>query len=214
MFFITAIIHPVTNLISASAFLCKNLGFSQKNAREGWVIVENGAVTVRLVLTTDTITTPLNLELQTKELQQTTQELLALNEVSLVAENIQANVFRLENHLICPHHLLITVFKLSDEDALNIIPPLPMCLDWDDEVVECVQVLLKLVPIDFRDLARVKMTEKAEILASQQGLITVEMSHAIEAMAACSPPFQYPALEAALKERGINPENYFMDNVE
>lgn len=210
MHFISSIIHPVENLTAASTFLCQQtLGFYEKDVSEDYCLLENGAVTLRLVKNTDIPPSSLNLELQTKQLEQDTQELLTHTGISLIAENISISPYRLETRLQAPHQFVIILFKSFDEDELGIIPPLPISLDWDEETMECIQQLLIQVPISFRDLARNRVTERAETLAAEQGQITVAEDHALNALADISPPFQQEPLIIALRERGIDPEPYF-----
>ena len=209
MRFVVSIIHTVENLTAASDFLCQNLAFTQTDVSENACLLENGAVTVRLLESKAILDGFLNLEIPTKTLEQDCKELLKLNEMSLIAENVSINPYRLETRLQAPHRIIITLFKSFNEDDLGIIPPLPISLDWDEETMATIQQLLKSVPIDFRERARTRITERAEILAAEQGLITVEQSHALNALADIAPGFQHDVLADALRELGIDPEPYF-----
>jgi hypothetical protein len=209
MRFVTAIIHSVKNLTAAGDFFCTVLGFyPAQNYNNFGLLYENGAVSVRLV--NDNIhETPLNLELHSQQLDEDTQELLAHPGVFLLSEKVLINPYRLETHLQAPHGLVITLFKEFNEDDLGILPPLPISLDWETSALDCVQQLLVCIPLDFRHLARQRITERAEVLAAEQGEITVTLNIAVQALAETTPHFQHPTLVAALHERGIAPLHYF-----
>lgn len=210
MRFVTAIVHPVENLNAAGDFFCTALGFSAQNKCNNWILLENGAVTVRLVAAdTSDISTWLNLELYSKQLDQDCQTLLAFSGVGLISEKVQISPYRLETRLQAPHRLIIILFREFNEDEAGITPPLPISLDWEDQAVDCIQQLLTYVPIDFRQLARTRVTEQAEILAAEQGEISVTLNIAVQALAEITPHFQHPVLVEALRERGIDPQQHF-----
>ncbi len=209
MRFIASIIHLVENLTAASDFLCNTLEFQKTDSSEDFHLLENGSVSLRLVKNKDMPPSILNLEMPTKTLEQDTQELLKINGIELIAENVSISPYRLETRLKAPHNIIITLSRSFNEDDLDIMPPLPISLDWDGETMETIQQLLKQVPIEFRERARTKTTERAETLAAEHGLITVEENHALMALADFTPPFQQQALSDAMRERGIDPEPYF-----
>lgn len=210
MRFVTAIIHRVENLGTASDFFCTALGFyPAQNQGENSCLLENGAVTLRLLNDAGINPGMLNLELYSKHLDADSQALLAFPGVSLISDNIQINPFRLETRLQAPHSVVITLFQEFNEDELGILPALPISLDWEEQAVNCIQQLLTYVPIDFRQLARTRITERAEVLAAEQGEINVDLNIAVQALAETTPHFQHPTLVAALRERGIDPLHYF-----
>ena len=210
MGFITAIVHQVENLSSARDFFCTALGFypAQNQGNHG-ISLENGAVTVHLVSSASVIPTSLALELYSKQLDEDCQAILAFSGVSLISEKIQINPYRLETRLQTPHGLLIILYREFNEDEVGIMPPLPISLDWEQPAVDCVQQLLTYIPIDFRQLARTRITERAEELIAEQGEISVTLTIAVQALAETTPHFQHPTLVTALHERGIDPAQHF-----
>jgi hypothetical protein len=209
MRFVTAVVHSVENLPAASDFFCTALGFYLQNQSHYGILLENGSVTVRLVTQNSSIAKPLELEMYSKQLAEDTKALLAFPGISLISERVQINPYRLETRLRAPHNLIIALFQEFNEDELGILPPLPIALDWQQQAIDSIQQLLTYVPIDFRDLARSRVTEQAELLAAEQGKITVNLDFALQALAQTTPLFQHPTLVIALRERNIDPTLYF-----
>lgn len=209
MRFVTAIVHYVENLATARDFFCHGLGFYASSQRNDYgVLLENGAVSVRL-LEGKTTSYPLNLEIYSQQLDEDCTALLAFSNVSLFSKKKQVHLYRLEICLQAPHNLKITLFQELNEDDLGILPTLPLSLDWEQPAIECVQQLLTYIPLDFRQLARQRIIERAEMLAAEQGEISVILENAVQALAETTPYFQHATLVTALQERGINPQNYF-----
>ena len=209
MRFVTATIHRVDHLASASHFFCTALGFHIKTQTDSSQLLENGSVTIRLSTETHIPFTTLHLELNCRQLEPETQTLLTFTDTLLIAEHTQTTPYRLENRIQAPHNLLITLVKEFNEDEIGIMPLLPTCLDWQAAAVSCIQQLLTYIPIAFRQTARSRITERAEVLAAERGEITVDLADAVQALADTTPVFQHPTLIAALRERAINPDPYF-----
>lgn len=211
MRFITSVIHKVRDIKAACSFFIF-LGFEIKQNTSDWVTLENGSVSVRLIALKDNenFDHNLNLELTTKNLEEDTKDLTSYPGVSLLEKQINHSQERIENKIQCPHNLIISLIREFDEDELGTIPPLPTSLYWEAEAEECVKQLVRIVPLSFRQNARIKITEKAEMLAASKGSITVTINDAVQALAEATPHFQHRALEEALIERGIDPLNYFV----
>lgn len=210
MDFVISVIHAVTNVADAAKFLCDNLGFQLKVQTEQAVVVDNGAIAVRLVPLAATANQPqLTLELQSQQLTKTTEDLLALPKLSLLERNCAIGTNRVENRLLGPYGIGITVAQVFNEDQLAVLPPLPMSLIWDEQAEQCLRKLLRLIPVDFRDTARIRITEQAEMLAAADAAITVNLTNALQALAEITPHFQHPMLVAALREMGIEPSAHF-----
>jgi len=210
MNFVISVIHAVADPVSAATFLCDALGFKNTCQSSDAVIVENGAIAVRLV--PDETLKPagcLNLELQTRNMAQATSELLARSDVSLIASPVAVNPARVESLLQGPQGIQITLAQEFDEDELGIIPLLPVSLHWDEQAEDCIRQILRLIPVGFRDSARMRITERAEMLAAEDAEITVAINYAVQALADVTPLFQHPVLISALQQRGIDPSGYF-----
>jgi hypothetical protein len=209
MRFVTAVIHRVTALETASDFFCTALGFYLKTKQPDWQLLENGSVTVRLTTEPHIPFTSLHLELYCQQLEQQTSAVLQYADTQLVVEPFYSNPFRLETCIQAPHDVLISLVKEFNEDEVGIVPELPVCLDWQASAVTCIQQLLRVTPLAFRQLARQRITEQAEVLAAERGEISVDLNCAVQALAQVTPAFQHPTLVAALRERGIDSGDYF-----
>lgn len=212
MNFVISVIHAVADPVSAATFLCNALGFKNTCQSTEAIIVENGAIALRLVPDN---TEPqgngscLNLELQTRNMAQATAELLMLPDVSLIAQPVAVNPARVESRLQGPQGILITLVQEFNEDELGIIPPLPASLIWNEDAEDCIRQMLRLIPVSFRESARIRITERAEMLSAEEAEITVTMHFAVQALADVTPLFQHPMLMSALQQRGIDPSGYF-----
>lgn len=211
MDFTTAIIHHVDDLFMAESFLIDILGFNQKCITTDGVLIENGALTIRLVQVANkqSVLATMNLEMQTKNISQATSEYTEKPEILLIQGQIQVNPYRIETHLQGPQGILITLVQEFNEDDLGILCPLPITLDWHIEAVECIQKILLQVPLGFRQLARSRITERAEMLTAEHELITVDIDHAVRALALATPLFQHRSIEIALKKLNIETGNLF-----
>ncbi|MCK4842046.1 MAG: hypothetical protein KAT04_09195 [Methylococcales bacterium] len=215
MDFTVAVIHQVNKLSDAMCFFDTVLGFDQQTPTEDGELVENGALAIRLVQTTDaqTVMQSLNLEMQTKDITETTVKLLTLPEIQLIEERVEISQHRVETRLQAPHNVIITLAQEFNEDDLGILLPLPTSLDWQQQAEDCIKQMLLQVPIGFRKAARTRVTERAEMLIAEQGLITVDIDSAVKALAQVTPIFQHQGLEIALKERGIDPGDFFQQEI-
>ena len=215
MRFITSIIHKVEEITAATTYCCTSLGFNIKDQSTSWTIIDNGSIAIRLVTAENATeaSNRLNLELQTKQQAEDTKELLSYPGVSLIAERISESPDRIENRFQCPHGLVISLIREFNEDELGIIPPLPTTLVWGVDAEECIKQILRVVPLSFRDQARIRITEKAEMLVAGKGSISVNIDCAVQALAEATPHFQHPAIEAGLHERGIDPLGYFVRDI-
>jgi hypothetical protein len=209
MDFVISVIHPVADFAEAKAFLCDTLGFQCKQATAEAVIVDNGSLAVRLVPVKDTVQGNLHLELHSQNRELTTDTLLSLPNVSLITRDIAIGPQRLESHFQGPQGIVIIVAQEYSEDELDIMPPLPMSLLWDDDAEQCVKQMLRLTPLGFRAAARTRITEQAEMLAGEEAAITVTIANAVRALAEVTPAFQHPALVSALQQHGIEPAPHF-----
>lgn len=214
MNFVVSVIHSVDDLADAAAFLCRVLGFQQKPAASNAIIVENGAVAIRLVTAkTELPNTVLTLELHTQDTATTLTQLRDHAGISLLhqAEN-NVRQERTETLLQAPHGIKIMLVQEFNEDQLDISPPLPTELIWHDEAEACVKRMLKLVPISFRQPARVRVTERAEMIAGENASITVTLADALHALADTTPLFQRAILISTLQAEGIDTTIYFQEN--
>ena len=215
MDFTTAVIHHVNDLSGAESFLSDALGFNQQTPTDNGVLVENGALAIRLVQTAEAkaVTASLNLEIQTSDIAKTTAKLRGIPSVQVIDERVQISQQRVETRLQGSHGIVITLAQEFNEDDLGILPPLPTSLDWQKNAEDCIKQVLPQVPIGFRQAARVRITERAEMLAAEEGLITVNIAQAVKSLAQVTPLFQHQVLEIELKNQGSDPGDLFQQDI-
>ncbi|MGR9105420.1 MAG: hypothetical protein ACU843_00665 [Gammaproteobacteria bacterium] len=210
MQFAVAVIHAVENPQTACAFFCEALGFQQQEQQGDSFLINNGAISIRLVNQNGgSGQGPLNLELFCEDLDDNRELLLTYPGVAVLSEASWIDQFRLQCCLRGPHNLLITLNRTFNEDELGIIPPLPVSLIWEEGAERCIREVLKQIPLSFRHQARIRITEQAEMIAGKDGSIRVHMDHAVRSLAETTPSFQHRPLCNALVEMGIDPCPYF-----
>lgn len=217
MNFAVSVVHCTDDILAAADFLCKALGFQHKEITGNAVIVENGAITIRLIKRIDGLTdAALTLEFQTQDIGLTIQQLMTYENVRLVNQDKGAEINhqgRVEAFLQASYGLNVLLVQEFNEDQTGIMPALPSELIWDEEADLCTRRMLKLVPITFRQSARIRVTERAEMLAGEVGSVTVSLDTAVRALVQTTPLFQRPSLQDALQEEGIETGNYFEEPV-
>lgn len=206
MNFIVSIIHVVVDVEQAADFLIDVLNFQERSRTQDSVQVDNGALSVRLVTTgiMARAKTTLELEMSTEDLPAAAQHYQAIAGVEILTEPQRLSQEQLEMRLQGPQNIIITLSKTFDEDELAILLPLPTSLDWHEDAEIAVQRLLRIVPLGFREQARQRVTEQAEMAAAYNGEVTVDQLTAIRSLAQATPTFQHQALREALAVEGLN----------
>jgi len=210
--FVVGLIHRVADLAASTAFLCDALSFKQKSTTENVIIVENGAIAIRLIADGETSlpSNAITLELHTQNMAEILAQLLSRPDISLLHQmDTLDRQQRVETLLHTTYGINIMLVQEFNEDQLDIIPPLPTSLIWQDDAEACIKKMLTLVPITFRDVARTRVTERAEMLAGEEASITVTLDNALHALTETTPLFQHPILIATLQQDGIDTTLYF-----
>lgn len=208
MHFIVSIVHPVPDLQAAVEFFSATLGFVVSNQTTEWALVDNGAIAIRLVAEPERDCV-LHLNMETGDLEAALKVFESSEEVFVESAPEWVDFDRQEQTVRLPHGLRITLFRTFNEDELGILPELPTSLDWRAEASDRIRQLLGFVPIDFRDMARRRVTEQAESLALSAGGVTVDLPLALRALVEATPAFQTDRLRDELVRRGIDPEPLF-----
>lgn len=212
MNFIVAVIHAVERLEQAVSFFHNVLEFQENGRDDGWVQMENGALTVRLVPATHRYPQgELALEMETQDLPGAASLLLQQAGVSRLTGETRVSPERAEMRLRAPHGIQLTLVRHFDEDELGILPDLPSSLTWTTEADTCIKHILRFVPIIFRGLARRRVTEYAERLTVSAGKHTVDRHTALRSLVRATPAFQHERLRAELARAGIDPEPLFAE---
>ncbi|MCA9670331.1 MAG: DUF2621 family protein [Myxococcales bacterium] len=208
-FFAICLVHRVADLAAATRFLGAALEMKLKSSDEHGVLLENGAVGVRLVAAD--ADDELHLELTTLELEASLAELLAFDGVQVSRDRSWVSKRREVVALEAPHGIRLSLTRDYNEDELGVTPDLPTTAIWEPRAEKTVQAILKHVPLPFRDLARNRMTARGEQLAASLEQPVVPLETAIRAIIQCTPAFDLDHLRHGLRLMGFDPERWEAD---
>ncbi len=203
MIFPSALCHPHPDP-EALARCLEGLGFRRTQSASPGLLLENGSLALRL--TQGQAERPLRLEAQVRDLSSEAQALGAPWQAES-EERLDPHWARQRLHH--PLGLTLTLLREYSEDELDLLPPLPTHLDWQPEAVAALQQVLRQVPLDFRDAARRRATERAEYLCVVDGGLAPEPHHALQGLVDVTPAFQHPLLADAIRALGYAPEPLF-----
>ncbi len=205
-----AIIHKVIDLQLVKNFMSDQLEFIASEESDNFVVMENGALNIRLILDVNNTQQRLHLDVSSDDLNLTIETYLAEGFVQ-IGEVIWLNTYRKQVDLQ-NKYFQFTIFQEYNEDELGIIPPLNVSLDWHDNALSLTQFLVKTVPVTFREIARKKIIACAEADAVVAGLFEVDQTIAIQAVIKSTPTFQHTALRDELIKHNLNPKDYFLED--
>ncbi|MDH5588935.1 MAG: hypothetical protein OEZ65_16465 [Gemmatimonadota bacterium] len=207
---ILSVIHPVTDLAAAADLLGNALGFTEQSREEGMVVMDSGAVAVRLVQARgeDAADRVLDLEIVVADLELAVREYAGLGGKP-VGRPETVLPHRVEFPISFEHGIRVIAVRNFTEDELGVVVPLPVTMEWTEEAEVRVQRILSNVPLAFRHRSRATMTRAAEEHATAEGQSLVEEAAAIHAAVSCTPAFDLPRLREALTEDGVDPEPFF-----
>ncbi|MFO1349295.1 MAG: DUF2621 family protein [Gammaproteobacteria bacterium] len=211
MNFVTAVVHAVADLEGAAAFFMEALDFREQSRGLNAIVVENGALAIRLVAAGENRAGELELEMTTADLDGAAAQWLQRQEVSQISAPAWVNPERMEMRLRAPHGVVLRLAREFDEDELGVLRDLPTSLDWMEEAESCVKRILRFVPVGFRDNARRRVTERAEHLAIKAGEVTVDKTTALRGLVLATPDFQIEGLRQSLRAEGVDPEPLFAE---
>jgi len=193
---VVSIVHPVPDLDAAEAFFAEALRLPACGRGEGWLALDNGAFRVRLAGAGPCYRPRLlELEIEATEVDEEVARLCCFPGVADTGCG-HASSDRVERRLAAPHGLTLVVFRMLTEDDLDVPPPLPSSLPWEPAADALVRQVLRAVPLAFRDGARTRVTEQAEIEAVASGEISVSVPASVRGLFAATPPFQHAQLRA------------------
>ncbi|MDQ7002410.1 MAG: DUF2621 family protein [Ghiorsea sp.] len=202
MFYATACYLYTPNPEKSYALLTEILGFAalQEDNRTS---VCNGSLTLHLARGKY----PAMLTLQCSSIENDAQSLMQQPNIHQ-RTNITRYQNTLEQHLYCDEGITLILSQPLSEDDTGELPPLPITLVWQDELVTQAQHILKATPLAFREKARINMTQQAEYLAIEAGELEVQQPHIMQAFVAITPPFQHQTLYEAMKTQGIDADSF------
>jgi len=197
----------VPNPEAAAQCLKNHLGFQiEYRTAYGWW-AENGSVAV--ILQASDMTHAL-LEVQCSDIKNDAASLLQHSDIHAVSDMRQEGN-RIEQTLQCDCGITLVLSKALSEDDMDELIPLPASLAWDEKVDEQSRRMLRIVPLSFREKARLQITERAEYIAVEQGELCVQENHAMQAFVDITLDFQYQALSDAMQQEGIDANHYMKD---
>jgi hypothetical protein len=202
-------VHGVTDLDAAERFFTGALSMPVRDRGEGWTLVDNASVALRLVRCRRGNTPhSLRLELVGNDLAEMAGELLQWDGVYETRPVTWVSTWRQEQWLCAPFALELILARNYDEDELGIVPPLPTNLGWEPTALSVVQDLLRHVPVALREDARRQVTRDAENRALAEGRVVVERDEAVDVLVRRTPTFQHELLRSELTRLGLEPERW------
>lgn len=201
---ITHIDLPVTDLSRSKRLYADVIGLGPRKSGEGWMDLDAGTVTVRLMQTGKPEHRG-TLRLQVPDVDAAFKTLIGagakpLYETTRTPEHeYVAQVEDFDGHTI-------TVWRELTEDEYGFEPELPKQLTWEPEAEELMKSLLKSVPASFRSLARRKVVHETEKLAKNAALVTRDLV-ARGYILANAKITRYRVVEP-LKQHGYNPDDF------
>lgn len=209
MFFgISHIVVPTTDLERTVALWVNTIGFTQARQGEGWVDVDSGNVSLRL-MQVEAVETTVSVRLSVGDVPQAYQALLAAGALSRYAPMRTPELEEVACASDADGHT-ITLWRALTEDEWGFVPELPKQGEWTPEAEALLQRLLSHVPALFRMLARRKSTRVIEMLANEAGS-AVTREHVIRGYITSSAKATRFRLVAPLRAEGINPDDYRED---
>ncbi len=199
-----AIVHVVEDLEQAVAFARDVLLLPVLERGDGWVVMDNGSICVRL----ERGTPPAGahrvcLELATRDLASSAASLLQHPDVSPLSPATWVSANRQEHRLRGPHGIELVLFREYTEDELGVTPALDKQLTWEADAERLMQALLRRVPLAFRDETRHRATRLAEYAAVCAGVARVDYRHVVRGLCRATPLEQREPIRRALLDAGV-----------
>ncbi len=205
-----AIIHKVTDLPTIKNFMNDSLEFTPSETGDNFVVMQNGALNIRLIADENNTSQRLHLDFSSDDLENTIASFLTKGFAQL-GQIHWLNTYRKQVD-VQNKYFKLTIFQEYNEDELGIMLPLEVSLDWHDNALTLTQYLVKVVPVSFRDVARKKIIACAEADTVVAGLFEVNQTIAIQAVIKSTPLFQHTALRDELTKHGLHPNDHFLED--
>lgn len=197
---VIAVVHRVADVVAAAAFFERVLWMTRVDDGR----LSSGALELRLLPLGELAQQPtIELEVSTASARECAVTLLQEPDACVLPEPSRSGPERIEIVVRMRHGVVVRVVQTFDEDELGVLPPLPTALEWRPDAMLLVQTTLRVVPLAFRDLARKRMTERAEYEACAAGLVEVDIGSAVRGMVAATPVFQQAVLREALAKADV-----------
>lgn len=198
---------PVTDLERMESVLTRHLPFWIKRRGEGYVDVDTGTCTIRLVKTRR-VEHPVTLRIQVSSVEESLETLIGAGlrrryePMRTPEQELLAEVGDVDGNAI-------VLWRELTEDEYTAVPELPKELTWRLDAEELLKSLLKSVPTLFRALARWRVAKNAEHLAESSRVVTREQ--VIRAFILSSAKVTRHRVKKPLLDHGIDLEPYAAD---
>lgn len=206
IFGISHIELAVTNLARARRLYEGTLGLGLKKEGEGFVDLDAGTVLVRLFQTTR-VEQKVALRMQVADVGAAWKRLVEAGARPLY-EPMRTPQLEVLGSVADPDGHALTVWRQLSEDEYGFLPDLPKAGEWRAEAEDLLKSLLTSVPALFRGLARRKVVQEAELLATDHAVSREDVIRAY--IRANSRPTRY-RVKKPLEQHGIDPERYAAD---
>lgn len=202
---ISHLVLPTTNLDAAARLWLGAMGFGEARRGDGYVDVDTGSVTVRLVQVAQVESTT-SLRLQVSDVGEAYNALLVAGAASRYAPMQTPELEAMACVTDADGHAIV-LWRPLTEDEWGFVPELPKQGQWLPDAEDLLKRLLAHVPALFRMLARRKTTRVIEQLADEaKSPVTREL--VIKGYITASAKVTRFRLVEPLRKEGINPDDY------
>lgn len=206
MFFgISHLIVPVTALDASAALWGDVMGFTAVQRGEGFVDMDTGSATLRL-LQVQKVESSVLLRLQVSDVTAAYGALLAAGAASRYAPMKTPQLEEMACVSDADGHAIV-LWRALSEDEWGFVPELPKQGEWLPDAEDLLKRLLAHVPALFRMLARRKTTRVIEQLAAEAHS-PVTQEWVIKGYITASAKITRFRLVEPLRAEGINPDDY------
>ena len=203
MNFVSSINHEVLDVKATSQLLCDHFDFAESDVSTSSITVTNGILIIQLHQSNAVQNETLCLDYQSDDLETASKKLLNIGfDQKGVAE--KKTSFRHQVLFTGELGIDILLYKLFTEDDLGIDIDLPISINWEPNAISIVQLLLKEVPLNFRDQARKKAVERAESIAITEGDLQVFLNIAVQSFVDITPNNKHSSLLKRLQEMDVD----------
>lgn len=194
---------PVRSLSSSEAFYGRVLGAKPKKRGDGFLDLEAGSVSLRLI-EVKAVERTSALRLQAGDVPAAVELVCAAGGTVLYAPTRTA-ALELEACCTDPDGHRLTLWRELSEDEYGFVPELPTEGAWDPAAEALLKGLLLHVPTLFRGLARQKIVRNAEHLTAGRRVLREDV---VRAYILSSAKVTRYRLRAPLVAHGIDPGQY------
>lgn len=194
----------VTRLAESRGFYCEQLGFTVAAEGDGYVDIDAGGFTLRLLEVGD-IERQVSLRLHVRDVDEALATLRRAGCRQLYDKTRTESLEWMGAALDPDGHRLV-LWRPLTEDEYGFDPALPKEMTWQPEAEDLLKSLLKHVPAMFRGLARRKCTRVIEQVAGKTNRVTRD--EVVRGYILSNARITRSRLIKPLKDHGFDPADY------